>query len=79
MSGSVVVRDCSNNAVFDFACVEGSHVFFDGGNGEDFFSEWEDLSEAQREKFLALRDMLSNSLNTINSELSQVLPIALPL
>ncbi len=55
-----------------FECCEGSHVFFESGS-INYFREWEALSEELKAKFTALRDALSDRVNTVNSELSQVL------
>ena len=60
-----------------FECCEGSHVFFSNGNGDDFYSEWADLTIELQNKFMKLKQTVNNTVNAVHLELSQVLlPVA---
>lgn len=61
----------ANGTGFDFECVEGSHVFFNGAAGEDFYSAWEDLTPDTRKAFLEAWDSLSQLARKVNTELSR--------
>ncbi len=58
-------------AALEFECIEGSHVFFNGAAGEDFYSEWEDLDAKTRKACLEVRDNLSQLAAKVNTTLAR--------
>lgn len=64
------VRD-ANGTALDFECIEGSHVFFNGAAGEDFYSAWEDLDAETRKAFLEVRDSFSQLAAKVKHRVSR--------
>lgn len=63
----VAVSGVVGNISFD--CYEGSHVFFNNGE-HDYFSEWNDLTAEQQQKFIEMKKLLSTTMNTVNAEVA---------